>query len=115
MNTTDIARFNASLSHSRQVTTEAAEALMQAVADRSWSLVIALTSGSTNIVITSIWASAMTCKYGPISLHESYCDADGVPTAEALERFPLVKEAMEEAERKINDCYMWQVKPRVSA
>lgn len=113
MNTTDIARFNAALSHSRQVTTEAAEALKQAVADRSWSLVIALTSGSINIIVTSIWASAMTCKYGPTGLHQSYCGADGVPTAEALERFPRVKEAMEEAERKINEVYMWQVKPHV--
>lgn len=43
------------------------------------------------------WAAAMTAHYGPASLHESRCDANGRPTAETLAAFPDVAARMADA------------------
>lgn len=47
--------------------------------------------------VETIWAAAMTAQYGPTGLHASYADEDGIPTAEALARFPDVARRMERA------------------
>lgn len=48
-----------------------------------------------------LWSAAMTEKYGPTSLHASWTNADGSPTAEALEKFPHVVARMAEARESI--------------
>jgi hypothetical protein len=44
-----------------------------------------------------LWELAMTARYGPVGIHESYYGPDGCLTTEALERFPVIAERVGEA------------------
>jgi hypothetical protein len=47
-----------------------------------------------------LWELAMTARYGPVGMHDSYYGPDGCLTTEALERFPVIAEQVGEAAAK---------------
>jgi len=47
--------------------------------------------------LSDAWSAAMTAYFGPTEIHESYLDADGVPTTETLAKFPRIADAMVDA------------------
>ena len=66
---------------------------MRAAAKRGWRF--AIRTASALVHYGEEWAAAMAAYYGPVGLHESYCNADDTPTAETIAKFPRVREAME--------------------
>ncbi len=69
---------------------------------------IKLTCGSNHSALTGIWAAAMTAHFGPTGLHESWCNADGTPSANALAKLPRLAEEMAAASERFTmyiDCY----------
>lgn len=65
---------------------------------RGWPF--AIRTASALIHYRSEWAAAMTAVYGTTGLHPSWADADGHPSAEALEKLPGLREAMEDAAQR---------------
>lgn len=73
------------------------EAIKAACANDDMLAIIKLASGQ----LDDIWAAAMTAHYGPCGIHQSWCDAEGRPTAEAIEKLPRVAWQMAEAKERI--------------
>jgi len=57
--------------------------------------------GGNHGTCSSLWALAMTLRYGPVGLHHSRQDAKGYPLPETL-ALPDVKSRMAEAAEKVS-------------
>lgn len=65
---------------------------------RGWPF--AIRTASALIHYRNEWAAAMTAVYGTTGLHQTWADAEGHPTAEALKKLPGLREAMEDAAQR---------------
>ena len=69
---------------------------------RGWTF--AIRTASVLAHYQDAWSAAMTALYGTAGLHQSWCDAEGKPTAEALEKLPGLRIAMEAAAQRWDVC-----------
>lgn len=58
-----------------------------------------------------LWAAAMTEAYGPCGLHADWTNADGSPSAEALEKLPGLAFQLEEARASIAGVWTFMSNP----
>lgn len=83
---------------SNETTTTVAD-LKAAIESGDYKRVIALSSGKCEM--GAIWASALTAHYGPVGIHKDWTDADGRPTAEAMEKNYRIGDAMKAARDRL--------------
>lgn len=63
--------------------------------------VIKAACGSNHCDIMRCWELAMTAVYGPSGIHESWTDEHDRPTAEAMAKFPRIREAVEGSRERL--------------